>query len=55
MSDSEIETQPEDEKAAAVTSLEELHRRVANARQEVFDEVMAAVPDVEPPEWDRID
>ena len=44
-----------DEMAAAVTSLEELGRRAAAARQEVFDEVMAAVPDVEPPEWDQID
>ena len=43
-----------DEMAAAVTSLEELAGRAAAARQEVFDEVMAAVPDVEPPEWDRI-
>ena len=44
-----------DDKAEAVTSLEALERRAAASRHDVFEKVMAAVPDVEPPEWDRID
>ena len=44
-----------DDKAEAVTSMEALERRAAASRHEVFEKVMAAVPDVEPPDWDRID
>ena len=43
------------DKAAAVASVDALTRRVAGARREVFDTVMSAVPDADPPEWDRID
>ena len=43
------------DKAAAVASVDALGRRIAGARREVFDRVMSAVPDADPPELDRVD
>lgn len=43
------------DKATAVDSIASLRDRVSDASREAFDRVMAAVPDVDPPEADRVD
>ena len=43
------------EKLAAVRAIEAVRREAAAGRREDFDRVMNAVPDVSPPEADRMD
>lgn len=42
------------EKLSAVETMEYLEERAARGNREDFDSVLAKVPDVEPPEYDRL-
>ncbi|MBT4820352.1 MAG: toxin-antitoxin system HicB family antitoxin [Lentisphaerae bacterium] len=42
------------EKLSALETMDYLKERAARTSREKFDKVMAKVPDVEPPEYDRL-